>query len=158
MPRRASRKTAKRQIASDAKYGSVIVATLINKVMRRGQKATSERIVYGALEIVEQEAKEDPAGVLEQALKNVTPLLMIKPRRIGGATYQVPMEVPVARGRSLAMRWLLNSARAREGRDMKEKLAREVLDAVRGQGASVKKRSEIHKMAEANKAFAHYRW
>lgn len=156
MPRRA--KVAKRQILPDPKYGSHTVAKFINKVMMDGKKATAERIVYDALDLVNQQLKTEPLEVLDQAIKNATPLLKVKSRRVGGATYQVPVEVQPDRGLSLAMRWLLDYARARGGKSMAEKLAAEIVDAAQGQGATVKKRQDTHKMAEANKAFAHYRW
>ena len=156
MPRRAQ--AIKREISPDAKYQSVIVARLINKVMRCGKKSTAERIVYGALQVVEQQESQTPVSVLEQAVKNATPLLEVKSRRIGGATYQVPVEVRPDRGLSLAMRWLVNSARARTGKSMAEKLAAELSGASKGQGATVKRREDTHRMAEANRAFAHFRW
>ena len=156
MPRRA--RSVKREISPDAKYQSVIVARLINKVMRCGKKSTAERIVYGALQVVEQQESKAPVSVLEQAVKNATPLLEVKPRRIGGATYQVPVEVRPDRGLSLAMRWLVNSARARTGKSMVEKLAAELSGASKGQGATIKRREDTHRMAEANRAFAHFRW
>jgi len=156
MPRRAQ--AIKREISPDAKYQSVIVARLIYKIMRCGKKSTAERIVYGALQVVEQQESKAPASVLEQAVKNATPLLEVKPRRIGGATYQVPVEVRPDRGLSLAMRWLVNSARVRTGKSMVEKLAAELSGAAKGQGATIKRREDIHRMAEANRAFAHFRW
>ena len=156
MPRRAQ--AIKREIFPDAKFHSVIVARLINKIMRCGKKSTAERIVYGALQIVEQQESKTPVSVLEQAVKNATPLLEVKPRRIGGATYQVPVEVRPDRGLSLAMRWLVNSARARPGKSMVEKLAAELSGASKGQGATIKRREDTHRMAEANRVFAHYRW
>ncbi len=156
MPRRAQ--AIKREISPDAKYQSVIVARLINKVMRCGKKSTAERIVYGALQVVEQQESKVPVSVLEQAVRNATPLLEVKPRRVGGATYQVPVEVRPDRGLSLAMRWLVNSARARTGKSMAEKLAAELSGASKGQGATVKRREDTHRMAEANRAFAHFRW
>ena len=156
MPRRAAAK--KRNISPDAKHGSEIVAKVINKVMLNGKKSTAERIVYQALEIMEQSEKKEPLSILQQALRNATPLLEVKPRRVGGATYHVPVEVRPGRDAALAIRWLLKAARARTGRSMAEKLAAELLDASKGQGAAVKKREDTHKMAEANKAFAHYRW
>ncbi len=156
MPRRTAAK--KRRITPDSKYGSETVARIINKVMWSGKKTTAERIVYGALDIMEQSEKKEPVSVLKQALRNTTPLLEVKPRRVGGATYQVPVEVRAGRDTALAIRWLLKAARARSGRSMAEKLAAEFLDAAKGQGAAVKKREDTHKMAEANRAFAHYRW
>jgi len=126
--------------------------------MMRGQKSTAERIMYGALQIVEQQEQKPPVTILEQAVRNASPLLQVKSRRVGGATYQVPVEVRPERSLSLAMRWLVQSARARAGRSMAEKLAAELIDASKGQGATVKKRDDTHRMAEANRAFAHYRW
>ncbi len=156
MPRRA--RAIKREISPDAKYRHVTVARLINRVMMRGKKSTAERIIYGALQIMEQQVSKAPVTVLEQAVRNATPLLEVKPRRVGGATYQVPVEVRPERGLSLAIRWLVNSARARAGKSMAEKLAAELSDAAKGQGVTIKKREDTHKMAEANRAFAHYRW
>ena len=156
MPRRAQ--AIKREIFPDAKYQSVIVARLINRVMRCGKKSTAESIVYGALEVMEKQESKVPVSVLEQAVKNVTPLLEVKPRRIGEATYQVPVEVRPERSLSLAIRWLVNSARARAGKSMVEKLAAELSDASKGQGATIKRREDTHRMAEANRAFAHFRW
>ncbi len=156
MPRRAPAK--KRQVSPDTRYDSETVARLINKVMLNGKKTTAERIVYRALEIVEQREKKEPVTVLQQAIRNATPVLEVKPRRVGGATYQVPVEVRPGRDLALAIRWLLKSSRARVGKSMAEKLATELIDASNGQGAAVKKREDTHKMAEANRAFAHYRW
>jgi len=156
MPRRA--KAIKREIPPDAKYHSVTVAKVVNKVMMQGKKSTAGRIVYGALQILEQQEGKAPVNILEQAVKNATPLLEVKPRRVGGATYQVPVEVRHDRGLSLAVRWLVNSARARAGKSMAERLAAELSDAAKGQGVTIKKREDTHKMAEANRAFAHYRW
>lgn len=156
MPRRAP--AIKKKISPDAKYQSVIVARLINKIMKCGKKSTAERIVYGALQVMEQQESNAPVSVLEQAVKNAIPLLEVKSRRIGGATYQVPVEVRPDRGLSLAMRWLVNSARVRTGKSMVEKLAAELSGASKGQGATIKRREDIHRMAEANRAFAHFRW
>ena len=156
MSRRARAK--KREISPDAKYHNGTVARLINKIMMRGKKATAERIIYDALQIMEQETSKSPLTILEQAVKNATPLLQVKPRRVGGATYQVPVEVHPDRGLFLAIRWLLSSARARTGKSMAERLAAELSDASKGQGSTIKKREDVHKMAEANRAFAHYRW
>jgi small subunit ribosomal protein S7 len=156
MPRRA--RVLKRQTPPDPQYGNVTVAILINKIMSDGRKATAERIVYDALNLVNKQLGTDPLEVLDQALKNATPLLRVKSRRVGGATYQVPVEVEAERGLSLAMRWLISYARGRGGKSMAEKLAAEIVDASQGQGATIKKRQDTHKMAEANKAFAHYRW
>ena len=150
--------TAKREIPADAKYQNVTVSRLINRIMMRGQKLTARLIVYDAMAIIEEQEKKPPVTILEQAVKNATPLLEVKPRRVGGATYQVPVEVRADRSLALALRWLIMSARARSGRSMAEKLAAELSDAAKGQGATVKKREDTHKMAEANRAFAHYRW
>jgi small subunit ribosomal protein S7 len=136
----------------------MIVARLINKVMKDGKKSTAERIVYDALQIMEQQERKDPVSISEQAIRNATPLLQVKPRRVGGATYQVPVEVNRDRGLFLAIRWLITSARARAGKSMAEKLAAELSDAAKGQGVTIKKREDTHRMAEANRAFAHYRW
>jgi len=157
MPR-GTRKIIKRIPAPDARYNSLTVAKFINRLMLRGQKTTAERIIYNALERTGQQVNTSPDDALERAIRNATPLLMVKSRRVGGATYQVPMEVPEERGRALAMRWLIASARARSGRSMEEKLASELVDAIQGRGVTIKKREDLHKMAEANKAFAHYRW
>jgi len=156
MPRRA--RAIKRKRQSDAKYQNENISRFINKVMSRGKKSVAEGIVYDAMAIVEKELKKNPADVFEQALKNVTPVLEVKPRRVGGATYQVPVEIRPDRRLALGMRWLLQSARARKGKPMANKLAEELMDAFRGQGAAIKKREDTHKMAEANKAFVHYRW
>jgi len=126
--------------------------------MMRGKKRTVERIIYDALQLLAQQTSKDPVAALEQAVKNATPLLEVKPRRVGGATYQVPVEVRPDRGLSLAMRWLVKSARAKQGKSMTEKLAAELTDAFQGQGVTIKRREDTHKMAEANRAFAHYRW
>jgi small subunit ribosomal protein S7 len=156
MPRRA--RAEKREINPDAKYRSETVARLISKVMQRGKKRTAERIVYGALDLLGQQVSKDPVAALEQAVRNATPLLQVKPRRVGGATYQVPVEVLPDRGLFLALTWLVNSARVRKGKAMTEKLADELTDAFQGQGVTIKKREDTHRMAEANRAFAHYRW
>jgi small subunit ribosomal protein S7 len=157
MPRDA-RKVVKRIPPPDAKYNSVMVAKFINRLMVRGQKATAEHIVYNALELAGEQVNSSPEEALERAIKNAAPLVMVKSRRVGGATYQVPMEVAEDRGRTLAMRWLIASARSRSGKAMAERLASELVDAVNGRGAAIKKREDLHRMAEANKAFAHYRW
>lgn len=156
MPRRA--KVEKREIAPDPKYNNKMLARFINKVMIKGKKSTAEGIVYDALDLIEHQTRRNPVDTFEQALRNATPVLEVKPRRVGGATYQVPVEIRGDRRISLAMRWLINYSRGRSGHSMAEKLAGELLDASRGLGASVKKREDTHKMAEANKAFAHYRW
>jgi len=142
----------------DPKYKNRMVARLISKVMQRGKKSTAERIVYGALDIIEKQTQHSPLETFDQALKNATPVLEVKPRRVGGATFQVPVEIKGERRTALALRWLLASAKQRPGKSMAEKLAAELQDAARGVGTTIKKREDTHKMAEANRAFAHYRW
>jgi small subunit ribosomal protein S7 len=154
---RRSRATT-REVLPDAKYHNIIVAKVINRVMTSGKKSTAEKIIYGALDTIERQESKAPVAVLEQAVRNATPQLEVKSRRIGGATYQVPVEVRPARSLSLAIRWLIASAKARPGKSMAEKLAGELSDAAKGQGATIKKRDDTHRMAEANRAFAHYRW
>jgi small subunit ribosomal protein S7 len=139
-------------------FGSRLVTRLINQVMRRGKRSVAERVVYGALEELNRRSSRDPLEVFEQALRNVMPTLEAKPRRVGGQTYPVPVEVRPTRRLALGLKWMVTSARARAGRQMEEKLAAELLDAATGQGASVKRREDTHRMAEANRAFAHYRW
>jgi|UniRef100_A0A7C3SNJ8 small subunit ribosomal protein S7 len=156
MPRRGP--VTPREIPPDPVYNSVLVQKLINKVMLDGKKSTAEKIVYGAMEIIRDKTKQDPLTVLEKAVQNLTPLLEVRPRRVGGATYQVPIEVPPRRGLSLALRWLVRAARERKGMPMRERLAAEILDALNNTGGAIKKKEEMHRMAEANKAFAHYRW
>jgi small subunit ribosomal protein S7 len=156
MPRRGP--VTPREILPDPVYNSVLVQKLINKVMLDGKKSTAEKIVYGAMEIIRDKTKQDPLTVLEKAVQNLTPLLEVRPRRVGGATYQVPIEVPPRRGLSLALRWLVRAARERKGMPMRERLAAEILDALNNTGGAIKKKEEMHRMAEANKAFAHYRW
>jgi small subunit ribosomal protein S7 len=148
----------KRDILPDSRFNDVNVQRLINKIMLGGKKGTAESIVYGAIELCEQRAKRAGFEVFEAALRAATPLLEVRPRRVGGATYQVPIEIRADRRGALAMRWLIRSARARSGRSMAEKLAAELMDAANGQGATVRRKDETHRMAEANKAFAHYRW
>ncbi len=154
---RRSRATP-RAISPDASYHNVTVSRLINRIMKNGKKSTAEKIVYGAMDTIEKQESKAPATVFEQAVRNVTPQLEVKSRRIGGATYQVPIEVRPERGLSLAIRWLVTSAKARPGKSMAEKLAGELSDASKGQGVTIKKRDDTHRMAEANRAFAHYRW
>ncbi len=156
MPRRA--RVIKRQTPPDAKFGSSTLQKFINKVMERGKKSTAERVVYGAMDIMADNTKRDPLEVFDQAIRNAAPILEVKPRRVGGATYQVPIEIRADRRIALAMRWLIASARSRGGKSFAEKLAAELTDAAHGQGATIKKREDTHRMAEANKAFAHYRW
>lgn len=156
MPRKGP--VSKREVPPDPVYNSVDVAMLINKVMKDGKKSVAERIVYGVFEIVKEKTKRDPLEVFSQALNNVMPLVEVRPRRVGGANYQVPIEVRPDRSKSLGLRWLVNYARTRQGKSMMEKLASEIMDAANGVGGAVKKREDTHRMAEANKAFAHYRW
>jgi small subunit ribosomal protein S7 len=156
MPRRY--RPQRRPTLPDNRYNSVLIGMYINRMMRSGKKSTARAILYKALALVEDRTKRDPLEVLDQAMRNATPTVEVKPKRVGGSTYQVPMEVVKERGESLAMRWILSSARARGGRSMAERLAAEVIDAANGQGAAVKKKDDTHRMAEANRAFAHYRW
>ena len=156
MPRRY--RPPKRRIEPDVRYNSVTVTKFINRVMKRGKKSVAARIMYDALDIVETRMKRPPLEVMEEAVKNVSPVLEVKARRVGGSTYQIPVEVSPDRQLSWAMRWLLAAARNRPGKSMAEKLANELMDAARGTGAAVKKREDTHRMAEANRAFAHYRW
>ena len=156
MPRRY--RPPKRKIDPDVRYNSVMVAKFINRVMKQGRKSVATRIVYDAMDIIEERMKRPPLEVMEEAVKNVSPVLEVKPRRVGGSTYQIPVEVPPDRRLSLAMRWLLAAARNRPGKSMAEKVANELMDAVRETGAAVKKREDTYRMAEANRAFAHYRW
>ncbi|HEY8344249.1 MAG TPA: 30S ribosomal protein S7 [Bacillota bacterium] len=148
----------KREIVPDPIYGDPLVTQFINKIMLDGKRGLAEQIFYGALEIIKEKTGNDPLEVFQQAMKNVMPVLEVRPRRVGGATYQVPMEVRPDRRVSLAMRWITANARARAERTMKERLAAELMDAANNVGASIKKKEDTHKMAEANKAFAHYRW
>ena len=156
MPRRS--RVVHREVPPDPRFGSRTLMKFINRVMMCGKKGLAERIVYHALDIVERQAHQNPVDIFDQAMRNVTPVLEVKPRRVGGATYQVPVEIRGERRTSLAMRWLIAAARNRPGKTMEEKLASELMDASRNQGATVKKREDTHRMAEANKAFAHYRW
>lgn len=156
MPRR--RVAAKRDIIPDAKFGNERLAKFINHLMVSGKKSVAERIVYGALTKVEERSKEQPLDMFEKALESIQPLVEVKSRRVGGATYQVPVEVRPARRVALAMRWLVDASRKRGEKSMDLRLAGEILDAAEGKGAAVKKREDVHRMAEANKAFAHYRF
>ena len=148
----------KRQITPDPKFPNEVVAKFMNSVMYEGKKSVAEQIVYGAFEIIEQKAKQDPLGVFRSALDNVMPSIEVRSRRVGGATYQVPVEVRTDRRQALAIRWLLSAARGRNERTMTEKLSGELLDAANNRGNAVKKREDTHRMAEANRAFSHYRW
>ena len=150
--------TPKRKILPDPKYNSEILAKLINYIMRKGKKSTAEKICYGAFDVVKEKTKEQPLDVFNKAMENVKPILETRSRRVGGATYQVPVEVKTHRKIALALRWLVDFSKERAERTMVEKLAGEIMDAALNKGASVKKRENTHKMAEANRAFAHYRW
>ena len=156
MPRRAA--AVRREVMPDAVYNNRLVTQLINKVLLDGKKSTAERIVYGAFEIIEQKTGEDPLSVFKKAMDNVRPTLEVKPKRVGGATYQVPMEVNSRRANQLAIRWMVDFSRKRREHTMKERLAAEIMDACNGTGASVKRREDLYKMAESNRAFSHYRF
>jgi small subunit ribosomal protein S7 len=156
VPRRGA--IPKREIRPDPIHQDRLVTQLVNKVMEDGKKTLAERIVYQALETLQQRSGMEPVPALKKAIDNAKPLLEVKSRRVGGATYPVPIEVPARRGTSLAIRWIVGTARDRKGKAMADKLAAELLDAVQGTGAAVKKREDQHRMAEANRAFAHYRW
>ena len=156
MPRRAA--AVRREVQPDAVYNNRLVTQLINKVLLDGKKATAERIVYGAFNIVAEKSGEDPLAVFKKAMDNIRPTLEVKPKRVGGATYQVPMEVRPVRRQTLGLRWLTAYSRARGERTMAERLAGEIMDAANNTGSAVKKREDTHKMAESNKAFAHFRW
>ena len=151
-------KPEKRETLGDVRYNNVLVQGMINRLMKAGKKSVANGIMYDALDLVAERTKDDPIEVFERAIKNTSPILEVKPRRVGGATYQVPVEVVPERRLSLAMRWLLGAARSRPGKTMSEKLAAELMDAANNAGAAIKKREETHRMAEANRAFAHYRW
>ncbi|MGO1562278.1 SSU ribosomal protein S7p (S5e) [Actinomycetales bacterium JB111] len=156
MPRKGP--APKRPVVVDPVYGSTVVTQLVNRVLLDGKKSTAERIVYGALEGVRDKTEGEPTAVLKRALENVRPSLEVRSRRVGGSTYQVPVEVRPSRATTLALRWLVDYARQRREKTMTERLMNEILDASNGLGAAVKRREDIHKMAEANRAFAHYRW
>jgi len=156
MSRRA--KFVNKEVGPDPKYGSQVVSRFINKIMYKGKKSTAQGIVYDAFDRINKQMKTEPLSIFEQAMKNTTPALQVKSRRVGGATYQVPIEVSPERGEFLATKWIITYARDRGGRSMAEKLAAELMDAAQGQGNAIKKKQDTHKMAEANKAFAHYRW
>ncbi len=151
-------KPEKREIPGDVRYDSPLVQSFINRLMKKGKKSLAARILYDTFDIIEARAKRDPLELFEQAVKNASPVLEVKPRRVGGATYQVPVEVLPERRIALSIRWILTAARARPGKSMVEKLAGELMDAANNTGAAIKKREETHRMAEANRAFAHYRW
>ena len=156
MPRR--RVIAKREVLPDPKFGNSTLAKFMNHVMISGKKSVAESIVYGALELVEERTKRDPIEVFDEALENIAPMVEVKSRRVGGATYQVPVEVRSTRAQALAIRWLIDSSRKRSENTMTERLSGELIDASNNRGAAVKKREDTHRMAEANKAFSHYRW
>jgi len=156
MPRR--REVPKREILPDPKYGNVELSKFMNVIMEGGKKAVAERIIYGALDVIEGKGHAVPLDVLSKALENVQPRVEVKSRRVGGATYQVPVEVRPSRRLALAMRWLIDASRKRNERTMAKKLAGELMEAFEGRGAAAKKREDTHRMAEANKAFSHYRW
>ena len=156
MPRKGP--VPKREILPDPVYHNRMLTKFMNRVMQRGKKSTAERIVYGTLETIQQKTGKDPLTVFQQAMDNAMPVVEVRPRRVGGATYQVPVEVRTDRRVSLGMRWILAAARSRSGKTMQEKLAAELMDAAQGAGSAVKKKEDTHRMAEANKAFAHYRW
>lgn len=156
MPRRP--RYNRREVEPDAKYNNRWVQMFINKVMERGKKSLAEQIVYGAFDLMAERTQRDPLELFEQAIRNASPVVEVRPRRVGGATYQVPVEVPAHRRTSLAMRWILSAARSRRGRPIVERLASELLDAANNTGVAVKRREDTHRMADANKAFAHYRW
>ena len=156
MPRR--QRISRRVLLPDARYSNRVVAKFINSLMRGGKKALAERIMYRALDAIEGRARRPGLEVFEQAMRNATPVIEVKPRRVGGATYQVPVEIRGDRRQALAIRWLINAARARSGRSMIEKLAAELLDAANNTGATIRRREEAHRMAEANKAYSHYRF
>lgn len=151
-------KPEKRVLKGDVRHNSTLVTEFVNHLLRRGKRSTATRVVYQAFDLMEARGKRDGLELFEQAIRNVSPLLEVKPRRVGGATYQVPVEVAPDRRTSLAMRWLLQASRSRPGKSMAEKLAGELLDAANNTGSAIKRREETHKMAEANRAFAHYRW
>ena len=156
MPRRA--KIVKREILPDGRYHNRTITMFVNKLMQRGKKSTAERIMYAALDKVEAQTRKNPIDTFEMAIRNSTPTIEVKPRRVGGATYQVPVDIRSERRMALAIRWLLRSARSRSGRSMAERLAAELMDAASGQGATIKRKDDTHRMAEANRAFVHYRW
>ncbi|MBI4051157.1 MAG: 30S ribosomal protein S7 [Elusimicrobia bacterium] len=159
MPRKGLRPRDRRDLPpADFKYKSVLVSRLINKLNFKGEKATAERVIYDAMDSIKEKLKEDPLNVVTRAIENVRPLLEVRPRRVGGATYQVPNEVKPLRSTTLAMRWIINAARTKTGKPMLDRLAEEIILASKKEGVAFKKREDTHKMAEANRAFAHYRW
>lgn len=157
MPRKA-RKLKRPIVGADPKYNDKTLGKFINKIMLQGKKNTARRILYNSIRIIGEKTKDDPLQIIKKALDNVKPLVEVKSRRVGGATYQVPIEVRAARGETLAILWVINYARERAGKSMEQKLADELLEAYENRGSSIKRKEEVHRMAEANKAFAHYRW
>lgn len=156
MPRRG--RVERREAIPDPRYQSQLVSKFTNRLMERGKKTTAMDIVYGALDLIAERHKQNPLEVFNQAMRNATPVLEVRPRRVGGATYQIPLEIEGARRESLAIRWVIQAAQARPGKSMEEKLAGELWDAFQNTGTAIKKKEDTHRMAEANKAFAHYRW
>ncbi|MCL2140623.1 MAG: 30S ribosomal protein S7 [Dehalococcoidia bacterium] len=156
MPRRAF--VHQRKVEADPKYNSELVAVFVRKIMLGGKKSTAQSVFYDAMDLIQEKESKEPLAVLQQAVTNATPLLEVRPRRVGGANYQVPVEVRKGRDQALALRWLIKASRDRSGKSMAEKLSSELIDASKGLGSAVKRREETHKMAEANRAFAHYKW
>jgi len=156
MPRRT--RPSRRPVETDPRYNSEMIGRFVNHLMERGKKSTALQIVYDSLDLIEERLHLNPVEVFEKAMNNAMPVLYVKPRRVGGATYQVPVEIPEHLRPSLAMRWLMESASKRSGRSMAERLSAELMDAYKGEGATIKKKEDTHKMAESNRAFAHYRW
>ncbi len=152
------RRAEKREVIPDAKYGDTILAKFMNSLMYQGRKSVAERIIYGAFDAIQSKTKQDPLNLFHEALRNVSPALEVRSRRVGGATYQVPVEVSPDRSRALAIRWIITAARARNEPTMMSRLSGELMDAANNRGSAVKKREDTHKMAEANRAFSHYRW
>ena len=152
------RRAERREIVPDAKFGDLVLAKFMNSLMYAGKKSAAESIIYGAFDTIQSKMKQEPLGVFHEALKNVSPALEVKSRRVGGATYQVPVEVRTDRARALAIRWIINAARARNEPTMTGRLSGELMDAANNRGSAVKKREDTHKMADANRAFSHYRW
>ena len=152
------RRAPKRKLINDPKYGSPVVSKLINKMMYGGKKTTAEKIIYDALDKIKEKTKEDPIKIFNEAIKNVKPNLEVRSRRVGGATYQVPVEVKTNRSQALAIRWLINASRKRKDKKMSDKIFNEIYDAYQNRGSAIKKKEDMHKMAESNKAFAHFRW
>ena len=156
MPRK--RKITARQVLPDPKYDSALVSTFINSLMRQGKRSVGERVLYDALDIVQEQTGQDALGAFQKAVENVKPVIQVRPRRVGGQTYQIPVEVPPERRTTLSIRWIIDYAKARSGKSMAEKLAGELVDASRNEGGAIRRREDTHRMAEANRAFAHYRW